>query len=123
MMPERHLRNQIRSLLDAARGRVRAFTGLYSDEDLANEVLSACDEALVLAGTSPRLDELRQVVEARCQQLAEVTNRFSARDPVVIAAARTQVVIAIDQMQDAALGPLKAATTQRPQGLLKRRSL
>ncbi len=123
MMPERHLRNQIRSLFDAARGRVRVFTGLYSDEDLANEVLSACDEALVLAGTSPRLDELREVVESRCHQLAEVTNRFSARDPVAIAAARMQVVIAIDQMQDAALEHLEAATSQRPQGLLKRRSL
>ncbi len=123
MLRANHQRQEIRSLLGTARGRVRAFTRLYADEDLANEVLSACDEALVLAGTSPRLDELRQVVESRCQQLAEVTNRFSARDPVVIAAARMQVVIAIDQMQDAALEHLEAATSQRPQGLLKRRSL
>ena len=98
------------------------FTGLYSDEDLANEVLSDCDEALVLIGTSPRLAELRQVVEARCQQLTEVTNRFSARDPAVIAAARMQLVIALDQLQDAALEHLMAATSQRPHGLLKRRS-
>ena len=55
MLPERHLRNQIRSLFDAARGRVCVFTRLYADEDLANEVLSAFDEALVLAGTSPLL--------------------------------------------------------------------
>jgi hypothetical protein len=123
MLPERTLPNQIRSLCDAARGRVRVFTGLYSDEDIADEVLSTCDEVQVLAGTSPRLVELRQVLEARCQTLAEVTNRFSARDLAVIAAARMQVVVAIDQLQDAALEHLKAETSPGQSGLLRRRSI
>jgi hypothetical protein len=123
MMPERPLQNQVRSLFDAVRDRVRVFTGLYSDEDLANEVLSVCDEVLVLAGTSPQLSELRQVVEARCHTLAEVTNRFSARDPAVIAAARMQLVVALDQIQDAALEHLQASASQRHTGLLKRWSV
>ncbi len=89
--------------MEAARAYVSAFTGLYSDEDLAQEVLAACDEVVVVAGSSARLHELRRVVEARCRRLTEVTNRFSARDPVVIAAARVQVIVAIDQIQDAAL--------------------
>ena len=116
-------RERIRKLLDTIRGRVQVFTGLYSDEDLANEVLSVCDEVLVLAGTSPQLSELRQVVEARCHTLAEVTNRFSARDPAVIAAARMQVVVALDQIQDAALEHFNASTSQGPTGLLRRRSV
>jgi hypothetical protein len=36
-------RQEIRSRLEAARAYVSAFTGLYSDEDLAQEVLAACD--------------------------------------------------------------------------------
>ena len=88
---------------DATPFGMSAFTGLYSDEDLAQEVLAACDEVMVVAGSSARLHELRRVVEARCRRLTEVTNRFSARDPVVIAAARVQVIVAIDQIQDAAL--------------------
>ena len=116
-------RERIRKLLDTIRGRVQVFTGLYSDEDLANEVLFAFDEALVLAGTSPQLSELRQVDEARCHTLAEVTNRFSARDPAVIAAARMQVVVALDQLQDAALEHLQASASQLHTGFLKRRSV
>ena len=123
MLPERTLPNQIRSLCDAARARVRVFTGLYSDENIADEVLSICDEVQVLAGTSPRLTALRQVVEARCQTLAEVTDRFSARDPAVIAAARMQVVVAIDQLQGAAIELLEVEASQKLLGLLRRRSL
>ncbi len=108
--------------MEAARAYVSAFTGLYSDEDLAQEVLAACDE-VVLAGSSARLHELRRVVEARCRRLTEVTNRFSARDPVVIAAARVQVIVAIDQIQDAALERLEAAVPQNTHLLLRRRSL
>ncbi len=116
-------RQEIRSCLEAARVYVSAFTGLYSDEDLAQEVLAACDEVMIIAGSSARLHELRRVVEARCTTLTEVTNRFSARDPVVIAAARVQVIVAIDQIQDAALERLEAAVPQNMHSLLRRRSL
>jgi hypothetical protein len=52
-----------------------------------------------------------------------VTNRFSARDPVVTAAARVQIIVAIDQIQDAALERLEAAVPQNMHSLLRRRSL
>ncbi len=116
-------RQEIRSRLEAARAYVSAFTGLYSDEDLAQEVLAACDEVMIIAGSSARLHELRRVVEARCRRLTEVTNRFSARDPVVMAAARVQIIVAIDQIQDAALERLEAAVPQNMHSLLRRRSL
>ena len=117
-----HPSQEIRKSSDDARIRVRAFTGLYTDEDLANDVLSICDDVLVHIGTSPRLDELRQEVEVRCQRLADVTNRFSSRDPAVIAAARMQVIAAIDQIQDAALERVMASSSQGLPAVLRRRS-
>jgi hypothetical protein len=122
MKHDTHLRQEIRNSFDDARIRVRAFTGLYTDEDLAEEVLSICDDVLVRIGTSPRLDELRQEVGVRCQRLADVTNRFSSRDPAVIAAARMQVIASIDQMQDAALERMVATSSQAPHAVLRRRS-
>ncbi len=122
MKHDTHLRQEIRKSFGDARIRVSAFTGLYADEDLANEVLSICDDVLVRIGTSPRLDELRQAVGVRCQRLADVTNRFSGRDPAVIAAARTQVIASIDQMQDAALERVMATSSQGSHAVLRRRS-
>ncbi len=122
MKHDTHLRQEIRKSFDDARIRVRTFTGLYTDEDLANDVLSICDDVLVHIGTSPRLDELRQEVEVRCQRLADVTNRFSSRDPAVIAAARMQVIVALDQIQDAALERLMGFFPSSSLSLLKQRS-
>ncbi len=116
-------RQEIGSAFNDARIRVRAFTGLYADEDLADEVLSICDEVLARVGTSPRLDQLRRVVEARCQGLTDVTNRFASRDPVVIAAARMQVIVAIDQIQDAALERVLVISSHGAHSLLRRWSL
>ncbi len=123
MTDENRLRQEIRQPLEAARVRVGAFTGLYSDEDLAQDVLRTCDQVLALVEPSPRLEELRGLVEARCKRLAEVTSRFSARDPAVIAAARVQALAAINQLQDAVFDFGKRATPQEPLGLLRRRSL
>ncbi len=121
MKPENQQPQAIRSLCDAARVRVSAFTGLYGDEDLTNEVLSICDDVLVRVGSSPRLDELRTSVAARCRHLADVTNRFSRRDTDDIAKARLQMMVALDQLQDAALERLKAAAPQQQHAVLRRR--
>ncbi len=122
MKHENQQRQEIRNSFDNARVRVRAFMGLYADEDLANEVLSICDDVLARVGLSPRLTELRQVVEVRCKRLADVTNRFSSRDPAVIADARMQVIVAIDQIQDAALERLTVSPSLGPHSLLRQRS-
>ncbi len=122
MVHERQPHQEIRNRLRAARACAQAFTGLYGDEDLADEVLSACDEVLVLAGTSAHLQELRQGLEACCQHLADATNRFSARDPAVIAAARTQLIRAIDQFEEAALAHVKGALPLASRSLLRQRS-
>lgn len=122
MRHEAQQQQEIRSAFDGARVRVRAFTGLYADEDLANEILSICDEVVVRVGPSPCIDRLRQVVEARCQGLADVTNRFSSRDPTVIAAARMQVIVALDQMQDAALERVTVSPSLGPHSFLRQRS-
>jgi len=121
-MDENRLRQEIRAPLEAARARVRAFTGLYPDEDLRHDVLAACDAVLALVEPAPDLEALRVAVEDRCRRLAEVTDRFSARDPAVIAAARAQTLAAVDRVQDAVLAVRKKAAAQAPRSLLKRRS-
>jgi hypothetical protein len=122
MTSDTQQRQEIRSAFDDARAKVGAFTGLYADEDLANDMLSICDEVLARVGTSPRLDQLRQVVETCCQRLANVTNRYSSRDPTVIAAARVQVIVALDQIQDAALDRLIGSSHSSSHGMLRQRS-
>ena len=122
MTSDTQQRQEIRSAFDDARAKVGAFTGLYADEDLANDILWICDEILARVGTSPRLDQLRQAVEACCQRLADVTNRYCRRDPTVIAAARMQVIVELDQIQDAALERLIGSTPSSSYGMLRQRS-
>ncbi len=98
---------------------MRALTGLYADENLANEILSICDVVLVGVGTSPDLDQLRQDVGTCCERLADATNRYSCRDPTVIAAARVQVIVALEKIQDAALERLIGSPPSSSHGALR----
>jgi hypothetical protein len=120
--PEPLLRESIRAPLEEVRSFVRSFTGLYSDENLLLEVLSRCDAALATASSSPALEELRATVELRCRHLPHVSDRFTDRDPVRIAAARVHAIAAVDQLQDAVMAFHKAASAEQPRSLLRRPS-
>jgi len=71
-----------------------------------------------------RLREARRLVEERCRQLADATDRFAQRDPASIAAMRAQAVAAIDLFQDAAFEWHKTRVSVPSSGrLLRRKSL
>lgn len=118
------LRQEIRRSLSGIRNLVRSYTGLYPGEDLACDVLKACDEMARPSHLSPRLLEARRIVQARCSKLARDADRFSVRDPAVIASSRAQAFAAIDVLQDA-LFELRRAEQGAPRlgSLLRRRSL
>jgi hypothetical protein len=116
------LRQSIRVPLEEARSSVRGFTGLYADENLILEVLSRCDAALATVSSNPALKELRSTVELRCRHLLHVSDRFTDRDPVRIAAARVHAIAAVDQLQDAVMALHKAASIDQPLNLLRRPS-
>jgi hypothetical protein len=117
--PEALLRESIRAPLEEARSFVGGFTSLYSDENLILEVLSRCDAALATVSLSPALEELSATVELRCRRLLHVSDRFTDRDPVRIAAARVHAIAALDQLQDALMVLHKAASAEQPLGLLR----
>jgi alkanesulfonate monooxygenase SsuD/methylene tetrahydromethanopterin reductase-like flavin-dependent oxidoreductase (luciferase family) len=118
------LRQEIRYSIGHIRSMIDNYSGLYSGENLARDVLRYCDE-MADAGTSyPRLQEARRLVEDRCRRLAQDTDRFALRDPAVIAASRAQVVAALDRLQDVVLEWRKAHMTVPSSGrLLRRKSL
>ena len=120
--PETQLRENIRAPLEEARSLVRSFTGLYSDENLIQEVLSRCDAALATVSSSPALEELRSTIALRCRHLLHVSDRFTDRDPVRIAAARVHAMAAVDQLQDAVMALHKASSAEQPLSLLRRPS-
>jgi hypothetical protein len=118
------LRQEIRQSFDDIRRRIRSYTGLYSTEDLIRDVTHACDEMTMAIAHSHRLEEARSAVEDRCRRLAQVTDRFTTRDPVVIAASRAQAIAAVDALQDAIFQARKASVPVPRLGpLLRRRSL
>lgn len=125
MSSETLLRQEIRDSLGFVRGMIDHYSGLYSGENLTRDVLRFCDEMTVPGEPSLRLREARRLVEERCRQLAEATDRFSRRDPAAIAAMRAQAVAAIDLFQDAALEWRKARGAVAPSSgcLLRRKSL
>jgi hypothetical protein len=124
MSGENVLRQEIRHSLNDVRGRIRSYSGLYPDESLIREVLRACDAMTAEVEADPRVEEARRNVAERCQRLAAVADRFSNRDPVVIAASRAQAIAAIDMLQDAVF-ELRRARSLAPQlrGILRRKSL
>jgi hypothetical protein len=118
------LRQEIRHSLDDVRIRIRSYTGLYSSENLTHDVLRACDEMTRHIAPDPRLEEARLVIEGRCRRLTEVADRFSNRDPAVIAKARAQAIAAIDMFQDAVLRSRRASVpVPYSCGFLRKRSL
>jgi len=118
------LRQEIRHSLSRARSLIRAYSGLYSGENLASDVLMACDELAGACQATPRVNEARRIVQERCAKLVRDADRFSMRDPATIAASRSQAVASIDILQDALFEMRKAAVgTPRIGALLKQRSL
>jgi CRISPR/Cas system-associated endonuclease Cas1 len=124
MSSETFLRQEIRDSLGFVRGMIDHYSGLYSGENLTRDVLRLCDEMTTCEEPNPRLKEARRIVEERCRQLAQATDRFAQRDPASIAAIRAQAVAAIDAFQDAAFEWRKARTVVPSAGrLLRRKSL
>jgi hypothetical protein len=120
--PEALLRESIRAPLEEARSSVRGFTGLYADENLILDVLSRCDAALATVSSSPALKELRSTIELRCRHLLSVSDRFTDRDPVRIAAARVHAIAAVDQLQEAVMALHRTTSAEQPLSLLRRPS-
>jgi hypothetical protein len=121
MSDDRLLREEIRRPLDGARNRIRRYTGLYPDENLAREVLHMCDAVMARVDATPRLREMRETVRARCQWLAQVTDRFAERDLASISKARAQAVAAVDMLQDAVLDWRRIEEAPQASGVLLRR--
>jgi hypothetical protein len=118
------LRQEIRYSIGCIRSMVDNYSGLYSGENLARDVLRFCDEMTEAGNPHPRLQEVRRLVEDRCRRLAQDTDRFALRDPAAIAASRAQAMAAIDRLQDAVFEWRKARMTVPSSGrLLRRKSL
>ena len=118
------LRQEIRYSIGCIRSMINNYSGLYSGENLARDVLRFCDEITDAGSSHPRLQEARRLVEDRCRRLAQDTDRFALRDPAVIAASRAQAMAAIDRLQDVVFEWRKARTTVPSSGrLLRRKSL
>ncbi|WP_201830175.1 hypothetical protein [Microvirga zambiensis] len=124
MSSETLLRQEIRQSLGFVRSLIDHYSGLYAGENLTRDVLLICDEMTDTDEPDVRLKEARRVVEERCRQLAQATDRFAQRDPAVIAISRAQAVAAIDLFQDAAFEYRKTRTIFPSSGrLLRRKSL
>jgi hypothetical protein len=124
MSSETIIRQEIRDSLGFVRSMIDHYSGLYSGENLTRDVLRFCDEMTTCEEPNYRLREARRIVEERCRQLAQATDRFAQRDPASIAALRAQAVAAIDMFQDAAFEWRKARTAIPSSGrLLRRKSL
>ena len=118
------LRQEIRYSLGYIRSMIDNYSGLYSGENLARDVLRFCDEMTDAGTQHPRFQEARRLVEDRCRRLAQDTDRFALRDPAAIAASRAQAMAAIDMLQDVVFEWRKTRMTMPSTGrLLRRKSL
>jgi hypothetical protein len=118
------LRQEIRYSLGYIRSMIDNYSGLYSGENLARDVLRFCDEMTGAGTPHVRLQEAKRLVEDRCRRLAQDTDRFALRDPAAIAASRAQAMAAIDMLQDVVFEWRKARMTVPSSGrLLRRKSL
>jgi hypothetical protein len=118
------LRQEIRYSLGYIRSMIDNYSGLYSGENLARDVLRFCDEIAGGGTPHPRLQEARRLVEDRCRRLAQDTDRFALRDPALIAASRAQAMAAIDMLQDVVFEGRRARMIVPSSGrLLRRKSL
>lgn len=118
------LRQEIRSSLSIVRTLIKDYSGLYSAEDLTQEVLRACDGIAGPGKVDQRLEDAKRMVAERCNRLACTANRFTVRDPTLIAASRAQAVAAIDALQDTIFDLRRSCRFEPSRGrFLKRRSL
>ncbi|MBJ6125957.1 hypothetical protein [Microvirga splendida] len=115
------LRQEIRYSLGYIRSMINNYSGLYSGENLARDVLRFCDEMAGSGASHPRLQEARRLVEERCRRLAQDTDRFALRDPASIAASRAQAMAAIDMLQDVVFEWRRARMPVPSSGRLLRR--
>ena len=115
------LRQEIRYSLGYIRSMIDNYSGLYSGENLAREVLRFCDEMADAGVPHPRIQEARRLVEDRCRRLAQDKDRFALRDPAAIAASRAQPMAAIDMLQDVVVEWRTARMTVPSSGRLWRR--
>jgi len=115
------LRQEIRCSIGYIRSMIDSYSGLYSEENLTREVLRFCDEIAHPGSPHPRLQEARRIVEDRCRQLAQATDRYAQRDPASIAAKRAQAMAAIDVLQDAVFEARKSRMPVPSSGRLLRR--
>ena len=124
MSSDTTLRQEIRHSIGCIRSMIDNYSGLYSGENLARDVLRFCDEMTDAGNPHPRLQEARRLVEDRCRRLAQDTDRFALRDPAVIAASRAQALAAIDRLQDVVFEWRKGRMPVPSSGrLLRRKSL
>ena len=65
MSSETLLRQEIRDSLGFVRSMIDHYSGLYTGENLTQDVLRFCDEVAMSAAPNPRLREARRVVEER----------------------------------------------------------
>ncbi|HZH12311.1 MAG TPA: hypothetical protein VEZ24_18320 [Microvirga sp.] len=117
------LPQEIGHSLNKVRGLIRSYSGLYCDEDLARDVLKLCDEAMRSPQPSTRVREVRRLVHECCVKLVRDADRFSIRDPALIARSRARAIAAVDMLQDALLEQAKADVVPRSGSFLRRRSL
>jgi hypothetical protein len=118
------LREEIRYSLGFVRSLISNYSGLYSGENLAGDVLRFCDDMVSPEAPDPRVGEARRVVEERCTRLAQTADRFANRDPALIAESRAKADAAIDMLQDAVFEWRKARAPVPSSGrLLRRKSL
>ncbi|WP_243373485.1 hypothetical protein [Microvirga solisilvae] len=118
------LREEIRHSLRHLRLMIHSYSGLYAGEDLARDVLRTCDEIARPTQPSPRFKEARRLVQERCAKLAHDADRYSMRDPAMIAISRAKAVASVDMLQDALFELRKAERgAPRPGSYLKRPSL
>jgi hypothetical protein len=115
------LRQEIRSSLGFVRSMIDNYSGLYPGENLTRDVLRFCDEMTSAGVPHARLREARRLVEERCRQLAQATDRYAMRDPAAIAASRIQAMAAIDMLQDAVFEWRRAHIAVPSTGRLLRR--
>jgi hypothetical protein len=118
------LREEIRYSLGFVRSLIHNYSGLYSGENLAGDVLRYCDEMVKPEEPNARLEAARRLVEERCRRLAQAADRFADRDPAAIAASRVKADAAIDMLQDAVFEWRRARMPMSSSGrMLRRKSL
>jgi hypothetical protein len=90
----------ITATLNKAGVRVRQYTGLYANENLVSEVLTACGEVLQSIETKEDFRKSRRAVQHVCRELVRVAaDRRTQEGGSVIARCREDILEAIGAFQ------------------------